>query len=84
MEQAANMSAKDRQAMIQSMVDGLEEKLKTNGKDLDGWLKLIRARTVLGETDKAKTAYVSARDQFKDDPKALAQLEGLAQEMNIP
>ncbi|MCB1430979.1 MAG: c-type cytochrome biogenesis protein CcmI [Alphaproteobacteria bacterium] len=84
MEQAANMSSQDRQAMIRSMVDGLEEKLKTDGKDLDGWLRLIRARTVLGETEKAKTAYTTARDHFKDDPQALAQLEGLAQEMNIP
>ena len=83
MEQAANMSTQDRQAMIRSMVDGLEEKLKANGNDLDGWLRLIRARTVLGETDKAKTAYTTARDQFKNDPQALAQLEGLAQEMKI-
>jgi cytochrome c-type biogenesis protein CcmH len=84
MEAAANMSAEDRQAMIRSMVDGLEEKLKANGKDLDGWLRLIRARGVLGDTEKATLAVQSAKDQFKDDPQALARLEGLAKEMNIP
>lgn len=84
MEQASNMNAQDRQAMIRSMVDGLEEKLKANGKDLEGWLRLIRARGVLGEADKAKWAYDSAKDHFKDDPQALAQLDGLAKEMNIP
>lgn len=84
MEQAANMSAEDRQAMIRSMVDGLEEKLKADGSDLDGWLRLIRARAVLGDADKAAVAFTTAKDQFKDDPQALARLEGLAKEMNIP
>ena len=84
MAAAANMSAEDRQAMIRSMVDGLEERLAADGSDLEGWLRLIRARGVLGETDRASKAYASARDKFKDDPQALARLEGLAKEMNIP
>ena len=83
-EAAANMSPQDRQNMIRSMVDGLEEKLNTNGNDLDGWLRLIRARSVLGEAGKAKSAYDKAAGQFKNDPKALAALDGLARELNIP
>jgi cytochrome c-type biogenesis protein CcmH len=69
--------------MIRSMVDGLEEKLKADGNDLDGWLRLIRARVVLGDTDKAKLAYDTAKAQFKDNPQAIAALDGLAKEMNI-
>jgi cytochrome c-type biogenesis protein CcmH len=69
--------------MIRTMVDGLEEKLKADGSDLGGWLRLIRARGVLGDTGKAKAAYDRARNQFKDKPEALAQLDGLAREMNI-
>lgn len=84
MEAAANLSPEDRQAMIRSMVDGLEERLKTEGRDLDGWLRLIRARGVLGEADEASRAYATARSNFKDDPQALARLEGLAKELNIP
>ena len=30
MDQAAGMSAEDQQAMIRSMVDGLDERLKAN------------------------------------------------------
>ena len=57
MANASNMSASDQQAMIRSMVDGLEQKLAANPDNLDGWLRLIRARSVLGDTDKAKAAY---------------------------
>ena len=43
-------------AMITRMVDGLAEKLKTNAKDKDGWLKLIRAYQMLGRKDDAVKA----------------------------
>jgi cytochrome c-type biogenesis protein CcmH len=80
---AAGMSPEDRQKMIRGMVDGLEEKLKADAGDLDGWLRLIRARAVLGDTDKAKAAYDTARTQFKENAGAVAQLDGLAKEMSI-
>jgi len=83
MQDAAGMSPEDQQAMIRSMVDGLEQKLAENGSDLAGWLRLIRARGVLGEADKAKAAYEKARAQFSGNADALAQIDGLAKEMNI-
>lgn len=83
MADAANMNAGDRQAMIRSMVDGLEQKLTANPDDLDGWLRLIRARAVLGDTDKAKAAYDKALAQFSGNGDALAQIASLAREMNI-
>ena len=70
------MSSEDQQAMIRSMVDGLDERLKADGNDLEGWLRLIRARSVLNEADKASAAYKQARTQFKDNPEALAALDG--------
>lgn len=83
MKDAAAISTEDQQAMIRTMVDGLEEKLKADGSDLDGWLRLIRARVVLGDTDKARLAYETARAKFKDKTQAIAALDGLAKEMNI-
>lgn len=77
------MAAGDQQAMIRTMVDGLEAKLKADGNNLQGWLRLIRARSVLNEPDKAKAALVSARAQFKDQPDAQGQLDGLAKELNL-
>jgi cytochrome c-type biogenesis protein CcmH len=80
---AQNMSAEDRQTMIRSMVDGLETRLATNGDDLEGWQRLIRARVVLGETEKAKTSYGKARQHFGKSPEALATLAATAKELRI-
>jgi len=83
MQDASNMSAGDQQAMIRSMVDGLEQKLAANPDNLDGWLRLIRARAVLGDTDKAKAAYKKALEQYSGNQDALAQIAGLGREMKI-
>jgi cytochrome c-type biogenesis protein CcmH len=77
------MAPADQSAMIHSMVDGLEQKLVANPDDLEGWLKLIRARIVLTETDKAKAALDKANAQFKDKPEALAQIKALADEFGL-
>lgn len=83
MADAANMSEADRNAMIRTMVDGLDQKLAANGKDLQGWLRLIRARSVLGEKDKAMAALSKARETLKDDSAALAALDGLQTELQL-
>jgi cytochrome c-type biogenesis protein CcmH len=83
MAAAQNMNAGDRQTMIRSMVDGLEARLETDGNDIEGWQRLIRARVVLGETDKAKAAYSRARQHFAGQPDALTTLASLAKELKI-
>ena len=74
MQAAQEMDAEDRQAMIRSMVDGLAERLEENPDDLQGWLRLGRARGVLGEWDKAAAAYDNALRLAPDDPQIAAQL----------
>jgi cytochrome c-type biogenesis protein CcmH len=83
MANAQAMAPEDQQAMIRSMVDGLEEKLTANPNDLDGWLRLIRSRAVLGEASKAKAAYDKALAQYSGNADALAQIESLAKDMNL-
>ncbi|NEX00195.1 c-type cytochrome biogenesis protein CcmI, partial [Rhodopseudomonas sp. BR0G17] len=70
---AQTMSEADRAAMIQGMVAKLAAKLKQNGDDVDGWLRLVRAYMVLGETDKAKSAQSEARQAMADKPDRLKQ-----------
>ena len=59
-EAARDMSAADRQDMIRGMVDRLAARLEDNPDDADGWLRLARARDVLGEHERAFAAYEKA------------------------
>lgn len=53
---AASMTEADRSTMIETMVASLDEKLKQNPKDAEGWRKLVRSYVVLGRADDAKAA----------------------------
>ncbi len=75
MQAGQQMSAQDRTVMIRNMVQRLDERLSANGSDLDGWLRLVRARVVLGEKDKALDALNRASEILQDKPEAITQLE---------
>ena len=61
------------------MVDRLAGRLKQDGNDVEGWLRLVRAYMVLGDRDKAKSALVEARQAVGSDAAKLQQLnDGLA------
>ncbi|ESX03803.1 cytochrome C [Mesorhizobium sp. LSJC268A00] len=53
---ASSMAPQDRQAMIETMVAGLDEKLRQNPRDTEGWMRLIRSYVVLGKADQARDA----------------------------
>ncbi|OKO78073.1 c-type cytochrome biogenesis protein CcmI [Bradyrhizobium sp. NAS96.2] len=75
---AKDMSEADRGTMIKGMVDRLATRLKTNGDDVEGWLRLVRAYLVMGERDKAMSARADARQAVANDADRLRQLnEGL-------
>ncbi len=75
---AKDMNEADRTAMIRGMVDRLATRLKQNGNDVEGWLRLVRAYMVMGDPDKAKGALTNARQAVANDPERLRQLnEGL-------
>jgi cytochrome c-type biogenesis protein CcmH len=78
MSAAKDMNEADRGAMIRGMVDRLATRLKQNGDDVEGWLRLVRAYMVMGERDKAVSAVLDARQAVADDAERLRQLnEGL-------
>ncbi len=70
-------------AQINKMVSGLAERLKKDGSDLNGWLMLVRAYTVLGRTDDALTALKEARGQFAGNGEALGQIDALAKSLGL-
>ncbi len=78
-----SMSAEERQAFITRMVDGLAARLKADGSDAAGWVKLIRAYQVLGRRDDAVKALSDARANLKGNEVGLAQVEDLAKQLGL-
>ncbi len=56
LDAAADMSAQERSEMIEGMVASLDERLRQNPRDLDGWTRLVRSYHVLGRADAARDA----------------------------
>ncbi|WP_411820239.1 c-type cytochrome biogenesis protein CcmI [Hyphococcus formosus] len=60
MAAAQNMSAEDREAMIEGMVSGLASRLEQNPDDIEGWTMLARSYAVLGRYRDSADAYANA------------------------
>jgi cytochrome c-type biogenesis protein CcmH len=80
---AAAMTSSDRVAMIQGMVDRLASRLDQSPRDVAGWIKLMRSRKVLGETEAAQQAFHSALDVFKESPGEQEQISSAARELEL-
>ena len=80
---AEAMSPDERQAMIENMVAGLAARLETQGDDVPGWLKLVRAYTVLDRKDEATKALARAKSQFTGNEAAIRELDALAAELGL-
>ena len=81
--QAAPPQQPDQQAaMIRGMVDGLAARLKQDGSDLDGWVKLVRSYKVLGEEDKAQAAIGDAQRALAGDAEKRQRLDAALKELD--
>lgn len=80
---ASPNSTGDQTAMINNMVQGLAKRLDADGSDLEGWLKLMRAYTVLGRHEDAISALDRAERQFAGNPEALGQIDKMAKSLGI-
>ncbi|MEM1073268.1 MAG: c-type cytochrome biogenesis protein CcmI [Pseudomonadota bacterium] len=74
LQAAEDLSPADRMEMIQSMVEGLSDRLATQGGPVQEWAQLITALGVLGQTGQARAVYENAIDVFADDTRALDML----------
>lgn len=78
-----DMSVQDRSAMIEAMVASLDEKLKANPDDAEGWKRLVRSYVVLDRQDAARDALARGRQALTgtgaaDDLTAFAASLGVA------
>jgi len=83
MATAMTQSPDQQTAMIRGMVDGLAARLKQDGSDLDGWVRLVRSYKVLGELDKARAAASDAHHALQNDPEKRKRLDAALKELNV-
>jgi cytochrome c-type biogenesis protein CcmH len=83
MAAASSMSPQDRTAMIETMVAGLDEKLRQNPRDEEGWLRLIRSYTVLGKADQARDALKRGVTAFGADSAEARKLTAFAASLGL-
>ena len=77
---ASSMKPSEQRTMAEGMVAQLEERLKTQPKNPDGWVMLMRSRMTLGEPAKAKAALDAA---IKANPGDAAELKRQAAALGI-
>ena len=81
---ASSIPPQEQSEMVRGMVDRLATRLKRDPMDADGWMRLMRARMVLGETGAARDAYQSGLAAFRQDSSARAKLDRAARELGVP
>lgn len=64
--------------MIRGMVEGLARRLKANPDDPQGWVRLVRAYAVLGDTAKRDAALTQAKARYAAKPDILKALDDAA------
>jgi cytochrome c-type biogenesis protein CcmH len=74
---AGSIPPSQQRDMAEGMVSRLENRLKSQPKDADGWIMLMRSRMTLGQPDKASQAL---RDAIAANP---AQADMLRQQASI-
>jgi cytochrome c-type biogenesis protein CcmH len=81
--EAEAMKPADRVAMIQAMLDRLASRLDQSPRDIEGWIKLMRSRQVLGQAEAAEQTLRSALDAFKDAPQEQERIYSAARELEL-
>lgn len=82
-EAAMAMPSDDRQAMIEGMVARLAARLAADPNDAEGWIRLIKSRTVLGDGAAAKKDLESALAAFKSRPEESARIAQEARALGV-
>ena len=80
---ASEMSPEQRNAMVRGMVARLAERLKQDGADVEGWLRLLRAYMVLGDSEQARAAAADARRALASDPDKLRRIDELIKGLDL-
>jgi cytochrome c-type biogenesis protein CcmH len=80
---AADASALAQNEMVRGMVARLAERLRQDGSDVEGWLRLMRSYLVLGEAGKARAALSEARQALGTDAQKLRRLDAGVKDLGL-
>lgn len=83
MAAADAMTPTQRTEMVRGMVQRLADRLQTDGHDVEGWLRLVRAYVVLGDRDKAKEAASDAKHALSDRPEDVKRIDELVKDLGL-
>ena len=82
-EASDEMTADERQEMVSNMVEGLASRLASEGGTSDEWARLIKALSVLGDSDRAKKIWAEALNIYNNSPADLRVINNIAKEIGI-
>jgi len=83
MAAAQDMPEAQRTEMIRGMVAKLADRLHTDGSDVEGWLRLVRAYAVLGEREQAKGAAADAKKALAEHPDEVKRIDDLVKGLGL-
>lgn len=83
-EAAQGMESGDRDQMIRGMVAGLDEKLKADPNNFEGWMRLVRSYAMLKDPVKAQDALARGLAAFPASGDQGKALIAQAKELGIP
>jgi cytochrome c-type biogenesis protein CcmH len=75
MAKVRGMTPEAQGQFMRDRIEGLAARLREDGTDVGGWLRLLRAYMVLGERDKAKVVAGEARAALAREPEKLKLLD---------
>lgn len=80
---AETMTPEDRSTMIEGMVANLDQKLRDNPNDPEGWMRLVRSYVVLGKQQDAKGALKRAIDALGGNSEGGKRVAAFAAEQGL-
>jgi cytochrome c-type biogenesis protein CcmH len=80
---AQDMSEGDRSQMIRGMVESLDQKLKDDPNNFEGWMRLVRSYAMLKDKARAEAALKDGLKTFPADGVEGQQLVTMARELGL-
>jgi cytochrome c-type biogenesis protein CcmH len=82
-EAAADMTPAERMEMIGGMVEGLSNRLATEGGPPQDWARLITSLAIMGNPSQARAIYDNAMEVFAGEPGAIDTIRAAGQQAGV-